>query len=739
MSTPAFEMSRRGALAGLLAVLLTLTFAAGSRADVFGSISLLSASPFEQMEDAHDPALSEDGKYVVFDGSIGGVTGVWRRSTAPGSPLEQVAGGDAELPSVSEEGRYVSFTTNEGRSLAAITDGLIQEGAPQRESPGVYVRDMDIAADEPGAFTLVSAKDHSSASLTYEYGEGGKIEEERQGATAAGRSAISANGREVAFVTTARSDLAGPGTPPLQVAVRNLKTDETELVSVRYDQATGAPALNPETGEPEPVPEASESGIFGAVYSGGAGPSPFEPRAPLEIPQLPGASISANGTTVAWLGQQVGEQARTLSEEKLDARDAEPLWRRIGDGPGAPTRRVTGGSDPESPECVAHPEGQLPATPSPGDPCQGPFATQDTGGIGIWNNREQADPVPRLSADGNDVAFLAAAPLLSEVGGFGAGAGDLNTDAYWVDMSQPTHTAALRQLTELASGEQNRIATNGPIEDIAISPDGSQVAFTTRRTVFPLGTPAFVSVPAATPGLLELYDADLSNETLTRVTQGYEGGLPAHTHLESINEDPYEHITDGALSPSFSAGPSLVFASTASNLVYGDGNTPDPTEFGTRNDGSDAFLVDREIFPPEPTPQVISAAPANPVPSVPWTWNFSAVSLSNGSVELALELPGSGRLGARTSSALKIRIGRRERVVQRTVADAARTVAQGAANPVRFRLSLLPDYRRLAARSAGLTGTLTVSFTAPGHPTLHGKIRVRFKLRRHASPVRKAA
>jgi hypothetical protein len=720
--------------------LVILLCAGVARADVFKATVLLSASPFGQAEYAHDSALSEDGHYIVFDGSVGGVTGIWRRAITvrepaeqATAPLEQVAGGDAQLPSVSADGRYISFTTNEGQSLPAITDGLIQEGTPERESPGVYVRDMTIEPGKPKAFTLASAKDHSSASLSYEYLNPGTIEEERVGSTAAGRGAISADGRKVVFVTGVASDLAGPATPALQVAVRDLDTLETTLVSVRYDPATGKPALNPETGQSEPVRSAPEGpGNYGAVYTAGSTP-PFSTRQPLEVPQLPGASISADGSTVAWLGQQISEQARTLSGEPLEARYAEPLWRRIGDGPEAPTRRVAGGSDPESPECAAHPEATLPVTPSPSDPCQGPFATQVAGGVGTWNSHSLADTVPRLSADGRDVAFLGSAPLLGDVGGFGLSAADLPDDVYWVDMEQPTRTAALRQLTQFASGEAGRVSTNAQIEDIGISPGGDQIAFTTRRTVFPLGTPAYVSIPAAVPGLLELYDVDLSNNTLTRVTKGYEGGLSARPHEESVNEDPYpEKVGDGALSPSFSAdGTTLAFASTASNLVFGDGNTPPARGFGGVSDGSDAFLIPRITFKPEPTPQVISVAPSNPAPVVPWRMSFAEASLPNGTVEMTVEVPGAGELGASVSSSLRSRVGGHVRSVRRNVAAAARRIDPAQPNPVRFRLTLRPAFRALASHAGGLTGTVTLTFRSPGHVALSGRIRVRFAMRAH--------
>ena len=95
--TEGARMSLRAKLVALCVLVLpTLGQAGVARADVFGTISLLSASPFGQAEYAHDPALSEDGRYVVFDGAIAGVQGVWRREARPGANFEQVAGGDAD-------------------------------------------------------------------------------------------------------------------------------------------------------------------------------------------------------------------------------------------------------------------------------------------------------------------------------------------------------------------------------------------------------------------------------------------------------------------------------------------------------------------------------------------------------------------------------------------------------------------------------------------------------------------
>ena len=148
------------------------------------------------------------------------------------------------------------------------------------------------------------------------------------GAVAAGRTAMSANGEEVAFVTTAPSNLTAcqPGapaegacsessteapavrTPELQVAVRNLVTHETRLVSEEYNPATGQPVPD------QPVSESEGASTYGAVYSPLTLPPafPFNNRA-YTLPYPVGASISADGSTVAWMGTVVNKQAKMLA------------------------------------------------------------------------------------------------------------------------------------------------------------------------------------------------------------------------------------------------------------------------------------------------------------------------------------------------------------------------------------------------------------------------------------------
>jgi hypothetical protein len=305
---------------------------------------------------------------------------------------------------------------------------------------------------------------------------------------------------------------------------------------------------------------------------------------------------------------------------------------------------------------------------------------------------------------------------------------------------------ALTPLTELASGNEAVLATNAPIVDFGISPDGSQVAFTTMRTQFILGSPAYVNAPSAVAGMLELFNVDLADDTLTRVTHGYGGGPSEAPHEEATSkEDQYVEVGmgDGALSPSFSDnGEKLAFSSTASNLVYGDGNTPPLSRTGSvESDGSDVFIVRRETFPSDPAPQIISVAPASPSPIVPWRLGVTAASLANGGVRLYIEAPAAGTLRATASSRVAVRSAHpshtrrahkakgahtRTTILSREVAAATHVSEASVSGLTTLTLTLSRDYRSLATRRGGLSATVSVTFTTPGHPVLHQSIVVSF-------------
>jgi hypothetical protein len=721
----------------LLATLAVALAPALARADVFEPISLASVSAIpgfagnQQADFSHDASISGNGRYVAFDGSYGGATGVWRRDLQTGEVVAVAAGNaaepaisapNAELPSISEDGRYVSFTTT--ARLDPLDD--------VNESPDVYVRDMSIPASQlceagtPCAYTLASAVDGSSVGLAYEPpGKQSITSLPLYGSLAAGRTAISADGRQVAFVTTAISNLAGIGTPALQVAVRDLDTEQTELVSVRADPATGQPLPG------QPVSGVQGNEVFGAVFAGGRGEPPIfkEPQPYEQAQPMIGASISADGTTVAWMGDDISAQTLTLPGETLLAPYSEPLWRRVADGPAAPIRRVTGGGDPASSACAESHESALPSTPSTADPCQGPFsASQEGRTAGIFAGNV-GDDVPRLSADGYSVVFLSNSPLAAVGQVFGGE--EPQSDLYLVNMHEPlTRVQALRRLTELASADQQDLSENAPIEDLGISPNGLHVAFSTKRTQFPLGSPAYVSAPASLAGMLELYEVDLENDTLTRVTQGFGGGASEHPHeARAAGEDPYFKSGDGALSPSFDdEGALTAFASTASNLVFGDGNTP-PIGSG-RFDGSDAFVVARKIFSPLPTSQAISPVPAGPALTPSWRIGVTARSRADGSVLLYVSLPGAGTVKAAAQSAVRVRTRRRGRtrtsLATRSVASSKKSSQAATGSLLTLTLTLGSHYRALAGKRPGLAGSVNVTFTAAHHPTLKQTIRVSF-------------
>ncbi len=753
---------RRCLLALAAAGVIALTAATGARADVFSAIGLVSYGAVggggfvQQAQYAHDSAISANGRYVAFDSSIGGVTGVWRRDLTT-DVVEQVAGGDAAMPSISEDGRYVSFTTNEGASLAEITHER-PDADPHAEAVNVYRRDMynepaataaEEAARPPGERAFLAASVPAGSEEPLRYSHAG----EHGGSYAVGRTAMSANGNEVAFVTAAVSNLVAypaleeeerargetpaPHTPAGQVAVRRFDTGTTELVSrCRFECGQGAAA-----GAAEPVVAGeAESKPVGAVTLGAAD-FPRHGRAG----SWPGASISADGTTVAWMGEDVAQQAPTLAEEGLEAIYQEPLWRRL---PAAAnqTRRVTGGSDPEAPACatsgqVALVEGSDTAS----DPCQGPFVREEATGAkgGGLIKGPSDDDTPRLSRNGEDVVFGANARLVAEGSDFDRGEAGNPTDLFLVSM-QPglTRTQAITPLTE--AGTETSEAQSAEVTDFEISPDGLQVAFSTIRTLFVLGQPTLVSIASPEVGIGELYDADLANGTLTRVTHGYEGeGEQSQQPHPIVTQggDPYKAVGEpnelGALTPDFSGdGKQLVFTSTAANLIYGDGNSPaTPVSCCQAGDGSDVFEVTRSQFLPEPTPQSVSPPPLTVI--VPaWRLGATAQARADGSVALYVEVPGAGRLQVAAQGGIVLtqrgtRHGRRSRrrriLATRTVAEGKATETAPAGGLMEIVVRLQSRYASLAGRSGGLPASLGVTFASPGRPTLEQTLAVAFR------------
>src|SRR6201999_3533669 len=105
-----------------------------------------------------------------------------------------------------------------------------------------------------------------------------------------------------------------------QIYLRDLDAKATTLVSVARDPLSGQ--MEPGV----PVPD-------GAV---------------MDSANMIGAAISGDGTTVAWIGAHLPAQVPLLADEEAEILEDdagsrpydEPLWRRVADGPLAPTRRI---------------------------------------------------------------------------------------------------------------------------------------------------------------------------------------------------------------------------------------------------------------------------------------------------------------------------------------------------------------------------------------------------------------
>lgn len=667
--------------ATLLAFGAVLACAAPANAGL-GPIRLLSKSATEQADEAVAPVLSADGHYLAFQGTIGGLSGVFRKDLRSGEVTPVVAGSayeegssgsDASAPSISADGRFVSFTTTTRLDLVNDT---------QPSSSDVYVADMNAS---PPAYGLASALNGLTTGLGYAGGGG---------SAASSRVALSADGRKVVFVTTAPSNLTsepggsteGEETPAGQVVLRDLETKRTTLVSNERDPGSGSMTALPVLG--------------GAVLERN------------DLPLLSGAALSADGTTVAWLGVDLQEQVPLLADETVaisteDGASAfpydEPLWRRVADGPLSPTRRIIGGGDPTASGC---PSGGTLGNPA----CQGPFMGLSDKNTDLlnsalgWLGVPRVNGVPRLSADGRTVALIGNPTEATNVFLVDMGAGGSRRDA----VDQLTREVSVNPANPAAVVNQERfIPQNGHIFDLAISPDGKRIAFATGRQQFPLAPPNLIGSPPPQLGLVELYLIDLDGETLQRVTHG-DGG-PGEASLASTG---LARDGAGAISPSFGAGSGLIaFASTASNLVEGDGN-----------DGSDAFMVERDEAARLPGAVAISPQPPARKRKSRWHLALSAFSLPSGRVRLVAVVPGAGTL--RVKAGAVVGVGS----PPRTLATARARARKG--GPLALTLGLPSRYRRLARSREGLYATLRVGFHGRGGKPLRGRLEARFRVHR---------
>jgi Tol biopolymer transport system component len=724
----------------VIAVLYALALAGpahaiyGPAAGGFGAdiVSVDHASDEQADASTTGAAISANGRYVVFqtrttnffedDGVAGGDPeppgacregGIFRydRDTgelalvADGTEVALNAKGEcdpshvvfsgAESPSVSADGRYVVFDT-------------AQQLVPQdtNENVDVYVRDMDVPLTpdrmDSGAYTLVSAKSGGEEPASYASNTV-RLPGDEPGSQVWPNTSISADGRYVVFSTAERaSDLpddSGIDTPPEQLFVRDLSTKTTTLIT------------RTSVGQ-DPGPRCGSGGTptGGEPACGAIGP----------------ATISADGSTVSWVGTDAPAQTRFLPGESLNASEPYYLWRRWQE-PGAPIRRVTGIADPEDPECH---EGEG-VTESPLDvgPCYGPLSEPESDLASI------ALTAPGLSADGYTVAFLAGAALRPNI------TKSRGLDIFLTSMLPGvTRKAGTRELT-LGVNSGNPGSTPS-IESLALSPDGSTIAFTTSRDEFVLPEPRPVGVFRAVATSTDLYVIHLAENTLERAVVSYEDTDPSGSVLNNptLSED----------------GSTLAFVSQASNLVYGDANGfPDAftatlqTPGGTAalpagvNAGSEGFSLSGVVSP---------------------ELGVSVKRAKDGGVTLLIETPGAGRLTARAlgtipkaasaKTAMKARASSavarvsktkktgKKKAVAKQKPPPAVLLANGSANApaegtTTLTLRISSKYVKDLQRAGKLKADITIDFapTSPAESTLTDEVSATFV---PATPAKKS-
>ena len=657
-----------------------MTAALGPEAEVahgfYGFGAQVVSADFQRLEQGDDAttyaAVSGGGRYVAIqtrarnffadddpdppgDYRMGGLF----RFDLETKHLELVADGDlrresdnallvrgAQNPSISADGRYVAFSTAQQLVPADTNDNV-----------DVYVRDMTVPARSTGAYELASAKDGGDVPASYAP-PANPLAGRNPGSEVTRGAAISADGQHVVFRTLEPDsdlpDRVTTDTPGFQVWVRDRSAKTTTLVTRTMSDASPA---------------------------GGA---------------QGGATISADGSTVAWTGADAPAQTRFLSGESTDPSFLYYLWRRVADGPSAPTRRITGQVDLDDPGCPN--PGSIVQSPTATGPCYGPLTDAEYGRADILAL------VPSLSSDGRTVAFLTGSGLrpLPQPG--------LYLDLWVTDMSGGvSRKAGTFEVTR--EGDPNDLASSGAIEGFSLSADGRSIAFATNRVTFVLTTFAFRGSHRARPDARELYVVDLPSRTIERVTRSVSGG---------------EIDGDVAASPTLSAdGSRVAFASTAANLFAGDAN-----------ERSDAFVAARQAEPPAAPPDLPPEDDAPPVEQIDPDPNpvagprfiVRAASNRDGSVRLRISAPGAGTIVA---------LAQRKITPKSTGRPIVQTLARGTLRPKRagsasLVLKTTGRYRTELRRKHRVTARARVTYVAPDGRRQQRLVNVVFAIKKPA-------
>ena len=654
-------MRRSSAL--LLALVLALAAAPAARADFDLPVLMSVPERVQPLGQSVLEDMSADGRYTVFrvmadnvpsDGGYapGGTPirgGLWRTDTATGA-IELVADGRYDGSGTFSSGARKASISADGRFVLFQTEAYNLRRDGTPERDGTTIRTYVRDMNEP----LLGAA--AFEPVVHPGRETAEL-------TISLGGAISDDGRWVAYaVDKDVFVLDRAGGPP-------------RLVSARFDFESGTMTNE----QSEEFTEFAE-----------------------------GPVLSGDGTTVLWRSPSV-RQTRTVG----DANRGELLWRRIGDGPRAPTRLVASIGDPEGLGCTDTGARTTPAHDEPAGPCDGAFSGQDslTGfprrpGVVIPQPRETPEHSPGrlydLSADGRKVVFVTTAtPRGVPFEGERAASAQTVADAFVRTMypGEPA-AAATRELTRSPNGATD--ATGEPAVAVAIAPDGNHVAVTTARTSFTLPGFTFVGPPPAPavetefagPSVAELFLFDLRRGTIELAART-PGGRKVET--QTGYGAPQTGIGNGLPA---AGGARVAFDATSDIFDPDDGNRfPDVYSAvpGVTLPGGDALGPELELRPT--APPAIADAPD-------WRLRIATQRASGRALELAVMAPAPGRVSVTATA--------------RVARGRAGTIATAAAAAGSDGRAVL----RLRARGADQLGAALRALNGDGSDAT---LRIRFK------------
>jgi hypothetical protein len=349
-----------------------------------------------------------------------------------------------------------------------------------------------------------------------------------------------------------------------------------------------------------------------------------------------------------WAGVNAQSQA-DFHPGEIDESEGYWLWRRIADGAGAKTRRITGEVDIDDPGCPL--DQTFSRDQRASGPCYGPLAVAE--GVNYSPIRVK---LPAISANGRRIAFLTKA----ESRGFLA--------------STPNYDVFVTDMTEGVTRKQGTIELTREVPDTG--------------AVLPI--PALIGPPASTSGQAEIYVVDLERLEMERAVRGLDGS--------EVDGD----ATGTGLSLS-ADGSALAYNSNARNLFVGDLNNL-PDAFVTRRlpDNSSAQPVDERVA-------ALGESRAGNA-TVKKRLTLGVDRMGNGRLRMRVHVPEAGLLSVRATASVPAPRRRAGRARTRTLGHARANARAAGTQTVVLRLSQRYLARITARKQKPIRGRLFVNF-----------------------------